>query len=379
LLAGLIVLALWPRHERHSSPKTEVGTTSVETSREQSIPTRNRPLRQRAAVQSPTGDFAENTGALAQQSVEIRMKFASGLEAKSLEELLSLWLDEAKANNDSLKLDFIGNALATRLRDAQTDSSAILRRMQEFFWDANNDEYSRWHIAQILGQAATRETLAALLSLLVSTEQPEPRARLLAQVAEASRNSWAGRFQEDFTELLGNAWQSASAQSDSLRTLGPAIASAGSREGLELLFSQIKSGGQTAREFEQKADEKAWVAFGSLEHVRNPAALPFLNSELSASPPDSITTSAAGWCLAKMGQPEATAVLVRWVQTNPTDVSGYVAYWFPQMRDERSVQLVSAAVKQAEFANQRNEDALSTALTVWLSHRSENLRPTLAQ
>jgi hypothetical protein len=80
-----------------------------------------------------------------------------------------------------------------------------------------------------------------------------------------------------------------------------------------------------------------------------------------------------------MGQPEATAVLVRWVQTNPTDVSGYVAYWFPQMRDERSVQLVSAAVKQAEFANQRNEDALSTALTVWLSHRSENLRPTLAQ
>lgn len=375
LLAGVIILAFWPHHGRDSSPSREVGATSVQTSRQKVIPTRNTPLPQRGAVQPPTADFAENTEGLSQKPVEVRMKFAAELETKSSDDLLDLWLAEAKARNDSLKLDFIADALATGLRDAQTDPSTVLRRMQEFFSDSNNDQYSRWQIAQILGQTATRETLAALLSLLGSTEQPEPRAWLLEQVAKASQNNWAGHFHEDFTDLLGSGWLSATAQSDSLTVLGFSIASVGSQQALELLFSQIKSGGQTVREFEQKADDKAWVAFGSLEQVRNPAALSFLNSELSTGPPDSITTSAAGYCLAKMGQPEATAILLRYVQRSPADVSGYVADWFALMRDGSSVELANTAIKQAEFANQQNKGALSAALSVWLAYRSENLRP----
>lgn len=251
--------------------------------------------------------------------------------------------------------------------------------MQQFFLDSNNDEYSRSHIAQILGQAATRETLAVLLELVESTQQPESRAWLLQQVVKASQNNWEGQFHEDFTDLLGNAWQSANAQSDSLAALGFAIASVGSPKGLELLFSQIKSGGQTISEFEQKADDKAWVAFGSLEQVRNLAAIPFLSSELSAGQPDSIATSSAGYCLAKMGQSEATAVLLHWVQTNPTDVSGCVTDRFTLMRDGGSVQLVNTAVKESNFSNQSNKDALSATLAVWLSQRSENLQPPIEQ
>lgn len=378
-LAGFIFVISWLRREPVASSEAKAKISLLETKQQTAFPVRKRALPQRAAFQPPSANFEAKAEALAQQSYEVRMKFVAELETKSSAELFDLWRIEAKAKSDVRKLAFIGDALATRLREGNPDSVAVLREMQQFYLETNNDEYSRSDIAQILGQTATRETLDALLSLLKSTEQPEPRAWLLQQITKASQNNWRGQFHEDFTDPLGKAWQSANAQSDSLMDLGLAIASVGSPKGLELLFSQIKSGGRTVSEFEQKADDKAWVAFGSLEHVRNPAALPLLTSELSANPPDSITTSAAGYCLAKMGQPEATAVLLRWVQTNPADVSGYVTDWFRQMRDGTSVESVNAAVKQADFVNQRNKDALSAALTLWLSHRSENIRPIVDQ
>ena len=117
------------------------------------------------------------------------------------------------------------------------------------------------------------------------------------------------------------------------------------------------------------------MAFGSLEQVRNPASVPFLNAELNADQSDSIATSAAGYCLAKMGRPEATEALLRWVQTNPADVSGYVTLWFTMMRDGGSVESVNTALRQADFTNQQNKDTLASVLAVWLSQRSENLRP----
>jgi hypothetical protein len=75
-----------------------------------------------------------------------------------------------------------------------------------------------------------------------------------------------------------------------------------------------------------------------------------------------------------MGQSEATAVLLHWVQGNPTDVRGYVTDWFTLMRDGGLVQLVNTAVKESNFSNQSNKDALSATLAVWLSQRSENLQ-----
>jgi hypothetical protein len=374
-LAGFIFVVFLLNRDRGPAANAKASQSLIETNRQPAFPVRKRLLPQRTVVQPPTANFEENTQALAQQPVEVRTKFASELEARSPAELFDLWRIEAKAKNDPLKLSFVADALATRLRDRQVDSSAVLRQMHEFFMDSDNDDYSRWHAAQILSQAATQETLAVLLELVESTRLPESRAWLLEQVVKASQNNWAGQFHEDFTDLLGNAWQSSNAQSDSLAALGFALGSIGSPKGLELLFSQIKSGGQTVSEFEQKADDKAWVAFGSLEQVRNPAAISFLSAELTASQPDNIAVSAAGYCLAKMGQSEATAVLLRWVEENPGDVSGYVADWFTWMRDGVSVKLVETGVKQANFANQRNRDVLSAALNLWLSHRSENLIP----
>jgi hypothetical protein len=380
LLVGFIVAVSWLRHEQNSPPDAKAYASLGETNRQTGFPIRKRPFPQRPMVQAPTASFEENAEALAQQSVEARMKFASELEGKSSAELFDVWRIEVKAKRDPLKLDFVADALATRLRDVRTDSFPVLREIQQFFMDSGNDDYSRWRLAQILSQAATRETLAVLLELIEATHQPESRAWLLEQIVKSSQNNWGGQFHEDFTDLLGKAWQSTTAQSDSAMALGFAIASVGSPDGLELLFSDIKDGGQTVREFEQKADDKAWVAFGSLEQVRNPAAIPFLSSKLSAiQSHDSIAASAAGYCLAKMGQPEATAVLLRWVRANPTDVGVFVTDWFMQMRDGGSVELVNTAVKGSDFANHRNKDALSSALTLWLSQRSENVRPVSEQ
>ncbi len=376
LLAGVLILVVCLRQQNRPSPPANGAAPEFAGGPQQeATPTRNRSLQPRAALQPPATSFTEDGEALSQQPVEVRVKFAMDLEAKPAADLLDMWVEQAKAKNDALKLDFIADALATRLRDTQNDASATLLRMQEFFLDVNNDEYARWHIAQILGQAATRDTVAALLSLLASTKQGATRAWLLDQVAKASQNNWSGFFHEDFTDPLATAWKAASSQSDALSSLGFALASVGSPGALELLFSHIQSGGQTISEFEQKADEKAWIAFASLKDVRNPAALPVLNAKLGAGASDAITTSAAGYCLAKMGDPRATAMLLQFVQANTSDLSGYVATWFSQMCDEASVKLLNSTLKEAAFANPQNLESLAGVLATWLSQRSENLRP----
>lgn len=371
LLVCGVILALLFRKENDLPKKKDADITSVRGKGGNMIPHRNGSFRQRELVQVPAAEFFEKTNGLLMQPIELRTKFSSDLYDQSLTELMNLWLDAIRSRTDSFKLDIITDALATRLRFKQKDSTLVLAQIQEYFSDSNNDDFSRWKIVKILGQAATRETLATLLLMMSSTERSELRAWITEQVAYASRNNWTGNFHEDFTEPLHNAWQSTDANSDSLKDLGFAIASVGSKKGLQLLFAQIKSAGRTVEEFEQHADEKAWVAFESLEHVRNPAAVPFLDSELNGNQFEDIITTAAGYCLSNMGIPEATSALLNFLLNNQVDLSEYVTDWFKLMRDSSSVCLVSTAIMQAEFSNPKNKEALIIALTLWFSRHSE--------
>ncbi len=352
-----------------STPAGEPGSTGSTSA------LRKRTRRLPPAPAQPVADFQQSEDALVNQPVQARMKYVSELEKRSSGELFDMWLAETKAKTDLLKERFIADGLATRLRDNQADSAGTLSQIKGFLLNESNDDYSRWRLAQMLGQAATAETLEVLLNALSSTGQPEMRAWLLAQVVKASQVTWEGRHHEELSEPLQRAWDAADSKSDTLPYLGIALASVGAPKGLDVLFRDITRGGGTISEFEQHADDKAWLALGSLEHVRSSAAIPHLASRLAEGAPDSITTCAAGYCLAAMGQPEATAVLLRWIQASNGDVRQYVADWFGKMRDEGSVQMVSRAIKQESFASQQNQDALRSALTLWLSQRSENLRP----
>ena len=370
------LLLFLPKTERLPAPSDgNSGSDAKPGGAELLAAVRKRTPRLPPAQALPPADFQQNEEALVNQPVEARMAFASELENKSSSDLFDMWLAEAKAKADLLKEHFIADALATRLRDNKPGSSDIVSQMKGFLLDASNDDYSRWHLAQVLGQAASVETLQALLGALSSTQEPEMRAWLLAQIVTASRSTWDGRYHEELSEAMEKSWEAADSKSDTLPYLGIALASVGAPKDLDVLFTDITRGGGSISEFEQHADDKAWLAFGSLEHVRNSAAIPYLASRLVEGSPDSITTSAAGYCLAAMGQSEATAVLLKWVGANNGDVRQYVASWFSQIRDEGSVQMVSRTVKQENFANQQNHDALQSALTLWLSHRSQNLRP----
>jgi HEAT repeat protein len=362
LAVALILVLLGLRRERRTVAPALPQPPSQEMTRQRSWPVPNRPLPQRLAGVRPQRRFKPNSDGLASQSVEVRVQFTSALESKPSAELLELWLAQVQSNDDPLKMDFIADALATRLRLNQPDSAAVLSQLQGFFLDPLNPESARWQSAQILGQAATQTSLAALLTLLNTTEEPGSRAWLLEDIVKASRNNWQAQFHEDFADLLINAWQSPDTRSDALPALGDAIASVGAPKGLELLFSQIKTGGQTVVEFEQQADDKAWLAFASLEAVRNPAAIPLLNSLLTSDQPGGMASSAAGYCLAKMGRPEATSVLLDHLRTSPADLTVYAADWFSLLRDGESIQRANAALDM-RFAAPCNRDALSAALS----------------
>ena len=71
-----------------------------------------------------------------------------------------------------------------------------------------------------------------------------------------------------------------------------------------------------------------------------------------------------------MGQGRATTALLQWVAASKSDVSGWVADWFPRMRDGDSVRLTEAAIKDGVFANPANREAVQSAFTLWQSQRN---------
>jgi hypothetical protein len=312
---------------------------------------------------------------MAHQSLEARTTFVSGLESKSSGELFAMWLAEMQVKNDPLKRDFIADALAAHLRNSETSADALSQIRQTLL--TGTDEPTRWSLARILGEAATSDTLQLLLDTLNSSQQPELRAWLLTQIVKSAQATWDGRYHEELSASLETSWRAASPKTDSVPYLATALAAIGAPSGLELLLSEVANGGQTVADFEKSADDKAWAAFESLAQVRNPAAISFLESKLQGSAPGSMMIATAGYSLSTMGQGGATEVLVTWVEQNGTDVSGFVTDWFSRMRDETSVRVVNTAIKQGNFANVQNKNSLQASLALWMSQRSENLRPTL--
>ena len=377
LLAITVIVIAMMFQGSEKQPQVSSNTNSLSGTRVRVAPSRLLPrgpvLRRPPTPVAPPGNFSVQEDGLATQSVESRTQFAGELNGKSVHELLDLWLAEIKARNDLLKLDFIGDALARSLRASSADSAAILAQIRELILDTQNDDYLRWRLVGILGEAATQDTLQLLLDLADSVQQTDMRSWVLTQVAKTADSLQGGRYHTEFSPALETAWMSAGTDSDALQVLARSIATVGAPSGLNVLFSEITKTGGSVDEFQKAADSKAWAAFGALSGVRNPAAIPYLDSELNQSGPDSITTTAAGYALANMGKSQATAVLLQWVEGSPTDVGSDMDYWFALMRDTGSLQMVQTAVKQSSFALEGNRVALKNALSSLLSHLSKNL------
>jgi hypothetical protein len=332
-------------------------------------------LRQPPAPAAPLGNFNIQEGGLATESVESRGDFAAELGGKSAHELLAFWLAEIRARNDPLKLDFIGDTLARSLRVTSPDSAGILGQIGQLILDTQNDDYLRWRLVGILGEAATQDTLQLLLDLVNAVQQQDMRSLVLTQVAKAAGSLQGGRYHPEFSPPLERAWMAAGVDSDALQVLAGSIAAVGAPSGLNVLFSEITKTGGSVNEFQKGADSKGWAAFAALSSVRNPSVVPYLDAELNQSGPDSITTAAAGYALANMGKSQATSVLLQWVEGTPTDVGSEIRNWFALMRDPGSVQMAQVAVKQSNFALQGNRDSLQNELATLLSHLSRNLQP----
>ncbi len=379
-IAIFAAMILWVLRKQSPSQNTEK-PASLKIPRsvsQSSVPyPRGKVLQLPSSSLRPAPNFGTNTQSLADQTIEARDEFVSTLKTKSCSELFEMWSTEVKARNDSLKLDFTANWIGLALRNPGQNTTATLLKIKEFLSDSNNDDYSRWHLAQVLGQAATPEALQIILDLIATVQQPEMKNWLLEQIVRTSQEKWDGRVHEELAAPLENAWKTENPGSDALPYLGQALASIGGPQSIDLIFLEIQRGGRTISDFEQKADDKSWIAFASLEHVRNPEAIPFLNLKLIEGPPDSITTAAAGDCLSAMGKSEATSTLLHWIKTVPSDVSAYIDDWFIKIRDERSARLVNSSIKNQNFINPANHKALQSIFDLWLSQHSENLRPAL--
>ena len=352
--------------------------TNTEAQAPSASPTSSNFLRLRQRAQQyenrplwPTSPFDGQGKTLLDATVDERMEFNKDLRMKSAETLFDLWVVTAQGHQDSLKLDFIANALAVRLRADEGDAAQVVSRIVDFVRDGSQNEFARWHLVETLGEAATPRALQALVDLLHFEDTPRDlESILLRQIARVGDIRWGGRFQEELAPLLEQEWSRAQAREPLLSVLSLALAKIGAPKSVELLLNEVLRGSRTIPEFEQRNDPRAWAAFDALEKIRNVRAIPVLERCLRQSSVGSMELVTSGRALAFMGQPGATSVLIQWAQGFPQDGSSLIDDWLSRMRDQTSVDLLGAASATGSFVNAANRVALQKTLATWKAHRS---------
>lgn len=319
---------------------------------------------------APSWSYLIPAKTLADASVDERAAVNDQLLDQRAVHLFNLWRAEADRKKDPLLLDFISNALSFRVRDDDPDNADVYQQMAQFIGDTGQEFYFRWHLVDTLGETATKEALALLLDFAKSSEDSALRQAAYYQITRIAGNTWDQRFHDELSPFLENAWRQEEASSGLLPALGLGLAKVGAASGIDLLLQEIVTAGQTIPEFEARNAEKAWVAFESLEHVRNPNVRQVLEARLNMSSPESIVTAAVGFALSTMGDSEATGVLLRWVQNSSANVSPFVHDWFVRTRDTGSIDLISKEIELGLFHNPQNKEALRKTLSEWKAHRA---------
>jgi hypothetical protein len=349
-------------------PQNEISAVHVQ----QFLARRNPPLPFEAPLQWPSSPLHPAGQTLSEASVEERKAYSDSLRDDSAGLLLERWLSESQNGQDNLKLDFIADALATRLRAGGDDAAAAVARMAEFAREANYDLLFRWRMVQTLGEAATPTALRALLELAESAEKPgnlEPI--VMHQIAGAGEIQWEGRFHEELSPVLEDAWVKPGMGDALSAAIANAMADVGSPASIELLIRESVLAGPSLSEFEQRDGSRGWQAYQALEKVRNAECVPILTRYLNEGRPGDVSMIAAGQALASMGRPEATAALLEWSRSSPADVSAFIGEWMSIMRDPVSADLAADAAASGSYANLSNQAALQVALAEWSAHRSK--------
>ncbi len=229
--------------------------------------------------------------------------------------------------------DLIKFALADSLRRVGENDAAYQALHQLAL--ALPNENQAVLLRELLRETATPQALRILLDWAAQTDA-SARPALWQTIADMGNNLWDEQFHPELSPVLEDAWRTA--PPDALPYLASALARIGAPQGIDMLLQHSLADNTNAQ-----------AARAALVEVRNPAAIPVLQSYFNPANPKQFQLS--GNALAAMGDAQATQVLLNWAQTAPDSQNAQAAEWFAQLRDPASIQVAAECLAQCAFTS----------------------------
>jgi len=302
---------------------------------------------------------------LADLSVEERQVFAESLKPLGVAELLQRMLRVLKTQ-DYIRRGIVLDALRTRFRQQESpEVDSAMESIRNILSDASMSVEEKRVLLEVLGRAETIPTLALLLESARALRGGELFDVAVRQIAQIGNDRWGGKFHEELSPLLENAWQHRSDDGRLEGALASAIAKIGAPNGVEVLVSELVGRFKSVDELTQASDSRTQASSKALRLVRNPQVLPLLERTFLQSGEDSVGEYVAGSTLAAMGQSDATRILLKWALVASDKDANVASIWFRQVRDTKSLAAIKNALENAHldpFNSSRVQAVVADAL-----------------
>jgi hypothetical protein len=262
-----------------------------------------------------------------------------------LETLQATWGAE-KSEATTTKRQLAALALGQSLQKENDESNLqTYKAISNLLSDPATPVEQRMELVGVLGMAQTVGAVAILLNLCTATADAEIRSKAIKAVSQIDEVRFNGRFREELTPLLEQAWrQAAGVEPEYDVALTLALARVGAERGVTLLVAEACAGSASVEDMAHNKTQRSTAALEALRQVRNPVAIPLLQELLKQSAPRSALEYVAGSTLAAMGKPDATQVLLQWSMAAGDEGAQNAGKWFSMVRDPTSLALVQDAL-----------------------------------
>gem|GEM_PF-1488449 len=263
-------------------------------------------------------------------------------------------------SGDVRQIPIQGGLLAESLR--QKTDSAIYQDMATLLSDPDLSLASKNLITGLLGEIATVEAMAELLLIAQQGNDSPLYPASLQAMSQAAANRWDGRFHQELSPALEQAWQDMQGKDSAYAaTLAKAIASVGTPTGVDMLLDSLTDPSRQIN-VDETLRLKQKAAFAAIPDIRNPAAIATLSQHVSGDSLGVPGFEVSGLALASMGAPEATEQLLNWSETAPAAAATRIEDWFSKVQDSASVDLLLSRRSTLNFQSPAVESAFDQAL-----------------
>ena len=296
-------------------------------------------------------------------AVQERQQLFDFLQTCQSEDVFELVRQLSSNQNDVRRLNLVMFALEAKLSASPADAQSTYQYMAAALAEFGGNETLKRCCLTVLGEVSTPEALQVLLDSVRNLQDGALKNQALQAIAALGDKRPDMRFRTELSPLYEAEWKASLVGNDArkLQALAAGLAKTGTPEGVGLLLGEIQKTGDVPLTADNAA---ATVAAGALRDLRNPEAIPVLDTALVSGETQRMR-DAAGYAFSCMGNQKASEVLLKWAVAAGDEGAPVVKEWFSRLRDDGSIQALKKSLADGTaFRSQAVKDEILRAVAI---------------